>query len=324
MAQNGSSSSRQNKRLARARVAPMDGGGPAAKGRAGKGASPKGPSKPKPAPAEVRRARKRRTMEIVVVAFAVIMALSMMLPSLASIFANKSSSSVQEQSTGGTDDSTSEGSPASSDAASSSSETKSGVEAADAKYSAAIASLESRLEGDPDNLATLLNLGDSCMSWAYSVSRSSATDADKSHANDLYARAIGYFDRYLALNDSNAVRVDRALCQYYSGDADAAKTALEELTQGSAADYGPAWANLGLLYESSRDADAARSAYGRAAETDPDDEYGAKSFAETRLAALNVAQNSASSTSSTSAGPAADGTAAGLSDALANASGTTL
>ena len=162
------------------------------------------------------------------------------------------------------------------------------------------------------------------MSWAYSVSRSSATDADKSHANDLYARAIGYFDRYLALNDSNAVRVDRALCQYYSGDADAAKTALEELTQGSAADYGPAWANLGLLYESSRDADAARSAYGKAAETDPDDEYGAKSFAETRLAALNVAQNSASSTSSTSAGPAADGTAAGLSDALANASGTTL
>ena len=116
------------------------------------------------------------------------------------------------------------------------------------------------------------------------------------------------------------MRVDRALCQYYSGDADAAKTALEELTQGSAADYGPAWANLGLLYESSRDADAARSAYGKAAETDPDDEYGAKSFAETRLAALNVAQNSASSTSSTSAGPAA----AGLSDALANASGTTL
>ncbi len=47
------------------------------------------------------------------VAFAVIMALAMMLPSLASIFANKSSSSVQEQSTDGTDDSTSEGSPAS-------------------------------------------------------------------------------------------------------------------------------------------------------------------------------------------------------------------
>ena len=278
---------------------------------------------------------KDRAKKIGIAIFAVVMALSMMLPSLVTIVSNMrpkdadvqqttsadasssssatdSSTSTDTSSSSSTTDSSATSDTATSDTAtsetatsdtatsdtatsdtatsessSSTSETSTTVASLDADYQVEVSALEKRLADDPKNLAALLNLGKQYMSWAYSVSYYGGSEEGAvDHAHDLFDKAIGYYDQYLALNDSNAVKVDRALCQFYAGDYDAAQAALEKLTK-DAPDYGPAWANLGLVYESMWNTESAQDAYKKAAEADPNDEYGARSFANRRLAAMN-------------------------------------
>jgi tetratricopeptide (TPR) repeat protein len=244
---------------------------------------------------------KSRLMKIAVIVFAVIMALSMMLPSLASIFTSDSASDAASQA-----DSTG------SDAAATTTQTTS-VATIDAAYSSEVEDLKARLEEDENDLAALLNLGNDYLQWAYTASMFASTDEETAHVDELYDLSIEYYDRYLALNDSNAAAVDRALALYYKGDVDGAIAYLEERSQGAGAEYGPVWANLGMMYESQGDTDAAESAYNKAMETDPDDEYGAYTYASERLASLNGTSTSSSMSSSGS-----------LSDTLSSASGTSL
>jgi len=186
-----------------------------------------------------------------------------------------------------------------------------------------VASLESKLANDPNNLATLLNLGRDYMQWGYQVVYNGTTDADTTHGNDLLDKAISYFDQYLALNDSNSVKVDSALCLLYKGDTSGAISALQQITTDSP-DYGPAWANLGLAYEISGDSTSALSAYQQAETTDADDEYGAKSYAEKRIAAINSSTTSTTSGTSATSGTSSTSTTQGLSDTLASKSNTSL
>lgn len=189
--------------------------------------------------------------------------------------------------------------------------------------------LETKLSSDSQNLATLLNLGKDYMAWGVTVRYSGSTDASTSHANELLEKAISYYDQYLALKDSGAVRVDRALCQYYEEETSEATVALEQLTQDMP-DYGPAWANLGMLYESAGNSDQAREAYQKAQEADADDEYGAKTYATQRISAMDSAASSSAgttdSTNATTSGSSTTGSTGvkGLSDTLANLSGTSL
>ncbi len=241
--------------------------------------------------------------KILIVFFAILMAASLMLPSFAAIFSSSQSgsSTSEQQSTSVTD-----------------------VASADAKYTDVVASLEEKYSSDPTDLATLLNLGKDYMTWGVYVRYFGSTDADTSHANELLDKAVKYYDEYLAIKDSNAVRCDKAMCAFYQQDGTSALNQLEELT-ASAPDYGPAWANLGLLYEASGNTDAAKEAYAKAQETDPDDEYGAKSYATQRLSAIESAESgdSASSDSTSTTGSSATGSQ-GLSDTLGSLSGTGL
>lgn len=262
---------------------------------------------------------------IAIAVIAVVMALSMMLPSLSSIFSGSSSSTTTDQSSSA-DASTSEStSSSSSDSSSSSSSTSttSTVDTIDSEYKTLVASLESKLANDPNNLATLLNLGRDYMQWGYQVVYNGTTDADTTHGNDLLDKAISYFDQYLALNDSNSVKVDSALCLLYKGDTSGAISALQQITTDSP-DYGPAWANLGLAYEISGDSTSALSAYQQAETTDADDEYGAKSYAEKRIAAINSSATSTTSGTSATSGTSSTSTTQGLSDTLASKSNTSL
>lgn len=264
--------------------------------------------------------------KVALTVFAVLMALSMMLPSIAAIVGTSSSSSSDAQSQ---DSSSSDGSSDSADASSDSA--TDAVTQADEKYQPLVTSLEQKLSSDSENLATLLNLGKDYMAWGVTVRYSGTTDDATSHANDLLEKAVSYYDQYLALKDSGAVRVDRALCLFYEDMTSEATTALEQLTQDMP-DYGPAWANLGMLYESAGNTDAAKDAYEHAQEADADDEYGAKTYATQRLSALESAANSDSSstTGSTSTSTSTSTTSSsstgvkGLSDTLANLSGTSL
>lgn len=206
--------------------------------------------------------RLTRGQKIVVVVFIVIFALSTLAGALAAIAPSSSSNTSEETQ----EDTTS-------------------VASVDEQYEGFVSNLEARLAESPEDKATLLSLGKYCSAWASGVKSAATTDEETAHANELFDKAVGYYDQYLALEDSNAVRVSRALCLYDKGDLDGARAALEELT-AAAADYAPAWKTLGMVYEDLGDTEAAISAYEKASEADPNDEYGAKTYADQRISAL--------------------------------------
>lgn len=240
-------------------------------------------------------------MRIIVGVFAVVMALSMMLPSLAPIFAgNDSSSQTDEQADEAntdekTDEQTEEAKPDEAKPADSElDKTIATVPENDTLKNLAeqnktkVDKFGKRLEEDPNNLAALLNLGQTYMNWGYSARYSSSTDEETAYSEALVKKAMEYFDRYLALRASDAVSVQRALCNYYVGNTDEAVSSLTKLCEEKP-DYAMGWANLGMLYEQQYDQSKALEAYAKAVETDPNDEYGAKSYAEQRIQSINSA-----------------------------------
>jgi tetratricopeptide (TPR) repeat protein len=265
----------------------------------------------------------KTSTKVIVIVFAVIMAASMMLPSFVSIFASQAQGS--EDSSTSADSSSSDASSSSADSSADASSDASlegvpeSLQPTASKYAPTVSSLESKLSSDPNNLATLLNLAQDYMSWGYTSLSSSTTDEETTYSTGLLQKAVEYYDRYLALNDSSAAKVDRALCEFYAGSTEAAQADLEQVTVDDPG-YGPAWANLGMLYEYAGDTDKATEAYQKAVDADPDDEYGAKSFANQRL--IQIKASSTSSSSSTSDSTSVPSTSEqGLSDTLSSKSG---
>lgn len=201
------------------------------------------------------------------------------------------------------------------------------IETIDEQYQPVVSDLEAKLSSNAEDKDTLLALGSHHLRWGVSVRILATVDAETLHANELLEKAIGYFDRYLELEDSADVRVDRALCEYYTGDLSAARASLEELTE-SAPDHAPAWANLGMVYESQGETDKALAAYEQAVSLDPDDEAGAKGFAEERISALQKSADDGSDGDEAADGaePAAGAAtgAEGLANDASNLSGTNL
>lgn len=295
----------------------------------------------KGAPAGVRSARGKRAVgssksgatpttnglstpaKVVIIIFAVLMVVSLMMPTLSTAF----SANQQAEQSGSQDseaDSSSDSSTDSSDSSSTDASAATGAAAVDAKYQDTVSELESKLASDNTNLATLLNLGRNYMRWGASVISVSSSDSDTSHGNELLEKAVGYYEQYLDLKDSDAVRVDIALCKLYEGDTSEAKSQLETLTQNSPT-YAPAWANLGMVQEYSGDKDAAKTSYKAAIDNDPNDEYGAKTYATQRLAALESSSSTTSTTTnSTTSSTSGETGAKGLTDTLNSLSGTGL
>ena len=291
---------------------------------------PGGPRGASRAHGEVKPSQMKTSTKVIVIVFAVIMAASMMLPSFVSIFANQAQ--VTDDSSADADASTSDS--GSTDASSSADADAGAGESSDAsldgvpenlrstagKYATTVSSLEAKLSSDPNNLAALLNLAQDYMSWGYASLRSSTTDEETSYSTGLLQKAVGYYDRYLALNDSSAAKVDRALCEFYAGSADAARADLEKVTAEDAG-YGPAWANLGMLYEYAGDTDKASEAYQKAVDADPDDEYGAKTFANQRLIQIKASSTASSGSTGSDSASVPSTNEQGLSDALSSKSG---
>jgi tetratricopeptide (TPR) repeat protein len=264
--------------------------------------------------------------KVVIVIFAVLMVVSLMMPTLSTAF-SRNQQAEQSSSQDSSSDSNSDNSSDSSDSSASDTSSATGAAAVDAKYQDTVSELESKLSSDNTNLATLLNLGRNYMRWGASVLSVSSSDSDTTHGNELLEKAIGYYQQYLGLKDSDAVRVDIALCKLYEGETSEAQSDLETLTQNSPT-YAPAWANLGMVQEYAGDKDAAKTSYQTAIDNDPNDEYGAKSYATQRLSALESSSSATSSTTSTgtSATSSSSGEtgAKGLTDTLSNLSGTGL
>ena len=290
----------------------------AQKAAAQKSAKKSPAAKPTLTKAEDKKRRQKRIVEIGAIVFAVIMALTMMLPSLSAIFSNSSSSSSSSSST--TDASTDASTDSSTD--SSTTTSTSDMASVDSKYSSTVSTLESKLDGDPNNLAALINVANDYLSWGYSAMSYESTDDDKAHVADLFTKAMGYYDRYLALNDAKSAHTNRALAQFYSGDTTGAISYLESYVQ-TTTDYAAAWADLGMMYESSSETDKAKDAYTRAISAATDDDASVKSYAEGRLSSIVSSESSTTSSSSASSSSSSSSSGSLLSD-LQSSSGTTL
>ena len=117
-----------------------------------------------------------------------------------------------------------------------------------AMYGTAAKQLQAQHEADPDNPSTLLNLANGYFDWG--VAALNYADSSDSHVQDIFSKAIASYDEYLKGSPSSkSATVDRAICVFYSGDTSAAISALETFTAKDAS-FGPAWANLGMFYES--------------------------------------------------------------------------
>ncbi len=116
----------------------------------------------------------------------------------------------------------------------------------------------------------------------------SATDEEsQAKAADLFNQAVAYYDEYLSSTSSASATVDRAICVFYGGDHDGAIADLEAFVKQDGT-FAPAWANLGMFYESHDEQDKAKNAYEQAlAAAEKDDTYGVKDYAQQRLDALN-------------------------------------
>ena len=299
----GSTGRTAKKRLARAKIKPTENGIKSSKGR-------KVEEEEQLSKRQQAKERRKKITGIAIGVFAVIMALSMMLPSLTYIFGNNSGQTEQQEQEAQQQEEQAQSEDGEE------TETLTGIDLVDSNYAAVVDPLEAKLAENPKDLATLLSLGNNYMSWASEASGYAADDTASAHVNELYQQAIDYFDQYLKLNDSAVVKANRAMCLLYSGDADAALAALQKLTE-EAPDYGPAWANIGLIREYQGDQEAAKEAYQKAIDADPNDEYGAKSYANRRLAAM-AAQTGEGLTDETAESAAGTGTsgAEALSDAL--------
>lgn len=220
---------------------------------------------------------KSRWMAVVIIILAILMVLSVLLPSLSSIFGART---------------TANSSAASSDATEASTES---MDTVDAKYSAEIADLQTRLDNatsDNERLAPLLNLGNTYLTWASDAGPYATDETGQQHVQELYGLAQSAYEEYLALHESNDVRTRVALCQFYAGDVDGAINALESFVATDAGNnYGPAWAYLGMMYQQNGDTEAATHAYTEATRADADDSYGAKSYATQQLANLQSAES---------------------------------
>ncbi len=248
------------------------------------------------APAAKKRERKpgelSTAQKAVIIVFIVIFALSTLAGALASVFQSTQSQSVEYN-----------------------------VDYVDSQYTDYVADLESKLEDDPENTETLLSAARATSSWGTSVLMLATTDDETSHGEELIERSIGYYDRYLELDNASDARCERAMCEYYLGDVESATADLQSVTADDP-EYAPAWSYLGVVYETQGMNDEAIEAYQKALELDPDDELGVRSDVQARIDELTGATDDSSDDAATDDATETDATETDATETDANANTT--
>lgn len=198
-------------------------------------------------------------MKIAIGVFSLFIAISMMLPSLANIFSNSQKRNQTQQRT---------------------------PEAINQVYQKQAEEKESAIQSNPDNLPAHLDLARTYLGWGMALKSSSQDDSVQKQSLQLINKAIAEYNTYLASNDSDEVRVDRAIAQFYAGDQTGAIDTLKEVTDRSP-DYAKCWLNLGMMYRVTDQVDLAKEALQKAIEKDSDNSAGVRDNAQKILDALN-------------------------------------
>ena len=210
-------------------------------------------------PYELKQEHKKERNKILVIVFAVIMALSMMLPSLGQIFAGILNAGKESQQATIT------------------------VDDIDKQYKDELAKVAETLKKNPEDSEAMLKEANLYYTWGLSLLQ---IGGESSKTSPIFEQAIGSFDNYLKVKpDDTKVAMTRDTCLFYSGKTDEAMDAMNKLAESS--NYAPAWVSLATMYETEGKIDEAKQAYNKAIEADPKDEASAKSFAEQALKNLD-------------------------------------
>ncbi len=242
-------------------------------------------------------------MKVVIVAFAVILVVSMCLPFFSSCSFNSGNASQQAEEADQQADSTANTTT---------------VAAVKQKYSGIITSQEQKLADNPANTTAMASLGNNYMDMANAMRAASDYSGNEDQVEEAFATAADYYGQYLAKETSQAVSVDHAVCLFYGGKADEGLAELTAYVEGDGADYAMAWFNLGVMHYTGETPDyaAAVEAFNKAAELDSDGSAGVSMTAQIYA---QLAQNALDGQSSGS-DDSAEGTAdAGSSDTEADA-----
>ena len=249
-------------------------------------------------------------MKVVIVAFAVILVVSMCLPFFSSCSFNSGNASQQAEESDQQADSTANTTT---------------VAAVKQKYSGIISSQEQKLADNPDNTTAMASLGNNYRDMANAMRAASDYSGNEDQVEEAFATAADYYGQYLAKETSQAVSVDHAVCLFYGGKADEGLAELTAYVEGDGADYAMAWFNLGVMHYTGETPDyaAAVEAFNKAAELDSDGSAGvsmtAQIYAQLAQNALD-GQSSDSDDSAEADSSSAEGTAdAGSSGAEASA-----
>lgn len=236
-----------------------------------------------------KRGVRRPIVLVGVILVSVIMVGSILLPSLSAIVSGVSNTVGEASAT------TAAATTAQTSEAATTTAANTMLDAVNSRYQGAVDSLESKVSANPSDAAALINLANSYFTWGSQARSYATTDDESAQVSDKFTKAMGYYDRYLAIEDANAAHVSRAMCQYYLGDVAGAQAALEQFC-ARVADYAPAWADLGTIYQASGDTQKATDAYGKALSADPEDKYGLKSTVNSKLSALTAASTASATT----------------------------
>lgn len=229
-----------------------------------------------------------------VVLASLIMAISILLPSLSAVIEALTTTEPETTEAATTEAATE---AAETEEATTEDSMQSYIDTVDERYSATADTLKAKVEADATDKASLINLANTYYTWGSALANYATSDEQVAHETEVFQNAITYYDQYLALEDASAAHVNRALCQFYIGDANSAITALQEFCANNDS-YAPAWANLGMMYYACGESSMALDAYNKALAVDPDDEYGLKSSIETQINTISAATEDAATTES--------------------------
>ncbi len=212
--------------------------------------------------------RKRTGKEIAVIVMAIIVVISILLPSFASFVSGNKSQTVTSFSS------------------------------AQEIYKPKVDELQEKFDQDPTNAEAALSLANEEYRYGTNAIEYASTDDEKSEADAIMQKAVDDFTTYLNLagslttfDEKNAV-VTRALCNLYLGDASLATQQLKDLLKET--NFAPAWQGLGMLYESQGNNNQAIEAYQNAIAAPQEANQNVTSFCESRLKVLK-AENANSS-----------------------------
>lgn len=237
---------------------------------------------------------KKKLFAVGVVVFGVLMALGMMLPSLAPIFSHQEQERAQadaqkevndkkdskDSSDSSNDDSSDENANDNSDKSNNKKDPQKVLQGFVDRY-------QEKLKSDPKDLAALLNLGNTYLALGQSKIEATSDKILSQDAIDPLVNAVTTYDKYLEINDSDAVRSNRAMALHFMGQEDKARESLKAVVERNDS-FAPAYVDLGIIEAAAGNNDAALEYYQQALNADPDDQYGEKSMVNARITMLTA------------------------------------